>query len=156
MKLEQFKDVPLVRFAGNSLDNYFRPRPWESGDLYPNLGVGITKKIVSRNAPVRYLLAKSDKTTNYHLHRPTLEEASRFESWSRFNEVVHVGTLALSVAGVVRSALEGHVGGMAFYGAMGFASAELVMLQRYNRARIYRIRERREQLMFNKSSDMER
>jgi hypothetical protein len=96
---------------------YFRPKKFENSRIYEYFGVRIAKKIAASFAK------KSTNGSNYYLdsHR-TLDSLINYEKSTRFNESVHLFSAAcLSLSGLY---------------PLNIADFYLIMIQRYNRARI--------------------
>ncbi|VVB75054.1 Uncharacterised protein [Candidatus Tiddalikarchaeum anstoanum] len=95
--------------------SYFRPKSFEFSKFYEYLGVGIFKKLVT------FFKNPSGEGDNYFISKErSVDSLINFEKKTRNNETIHAYAMAVSVCWPVVSVI----------------NAYLVMLQRYNRARI--------------------
>ena len=116
-------------------ERYFRPKAVElDGSLYAWLGVVRFKRILTslvRVDPDRPV------TNGYALGGRSLEDVRTFERISRRSEVIHLLGLILAVLFLGSSAVWG---GLLVAGLLVFAANfHCFLLQRYNRARVYRV-----------------
>jgi hypothetical protein len=111
-----------VRCARNALDEiyshyYFRPKPFENSKLYEFLGVRLAKKAVT------YIFKNKGRANNYYIGKErNLEALIKYEKEARFNEKVHLFSAACCIIGNLWP--------------INIANIYLIMIQRYNRARI--------------------
>lgn len=127
---------------------YFRPKSFEkSGRVYEMLGIRRYKKIILGQVGRK----REDELggTNYYVGRDFSEKSLKeYELKARRNEKIHIGVFALCVSALGIPALAGAPEASVLAGliASPFLVNELylAMTQRYNRARIYSILERKE------------
>jgi hypothetical protein len=129
-------------------DFYFTPREFEkSGRLYECLGIKYFKKVLMRTQGQIHKRQYGNKTPdNYFIgEKPTLEALKTFESEARGNEGVHLiaGVLA-SMCGTALAYAHDLDKTAVFFGANALFNLPLIMLQRYNRARVVKAIERKE------------
>jgi hypothetical protein len=111
-----------VEYAKNALKEiyshyYFRPKPFENSRLYEALGVRLAKKAVT------YIFKNKGKADNYYIGKErSLEALIKYEKETRFNEKVHLFSTACCIIGNLWP--------------LNIANLYLIMIQRYNRARI--------------------
>lgn len=114
---------------------YFRPRAFEyEGRFYRWMGVPLFKRLLMK-------LVQPDSsrrvTNGYRLGGRSLDDVQEFERISRRSELIHL--LGLFVA-IVFLAVQTIWGGLFVAGLVVFAANfHCFLLQRYNRARVYRI-----------------
>ena len=142
--VRRFKGLVRGRFRVRDL-RYFNLRPFElDGRLYELLGVRQFKRFASAGDFFNDRRRRSDpefrNVRNY-------SSAIEWEARTRFNELAHLGNLVFSVVMLVWLCLEGR---FTWIVPILFLNLILnvypIMLQRYNRARIRRIRRMRERL----------
>jgi hypothetical protein len=140
-----------------AVDYYFQPKDWEKdGKIYERMGIKKVADFVADPNRVPELKTNSlQQTNNYYLKSPTLAQMQIFEHHSRWNEIIHLKGFAMSTgltaldAGIIHYTEPTEAVYALFcaagvvLGALAVAELYLVMLQRYNRARIVRIQERR-------------
>lgn len=118
----------------------FRPRGFEeSGRVYRFLGIELLGKLVRATAGSFVLLLRPRKELySYFVTNPlVVESVKRTERWSRFNEVVHLCFTGFCIVLAVRLAQRGLAGGALFMSLFGLLNFGLVLLQRYNRTKLY-------------------
>ncbi len=121
--------------ATSLAERYFRPKAIEiDGRLYRWLGVTLFKRMLMalvRPAPGQR------RTNGYALGGFSLDEVRKHERLARRNEVVHLLGLVLATVFFTLTAIWG---GLLVAGlVLVAANFHCFLLQRYNRARIYRI-----------------
>lgn len=97
--------------------NYYNPKSFENSKIYECLGVRIAKKIVTK------LFKNKGFGDNYYIdNNRNLDSLINYEKLTRFNEKVHLTSIAcLSFSDLW---------------PINIANFYLIMIQRYNRARI--------------------
>lgn len=120
-------------------DAYFKPKPWErSGKIYEYFGSKFTQRIIGKNRLVRFLSEKAPIVTNYQLGGYTLKRAITFDRYSRISESIHALGLVLNARHMF-DVVQGDDSFVWQAAALAFWNINLIMLQRYNRARIYKV-----------------
>lgn len=128
---------------GKITEVYFRPKSFEkSCRLYDILGVRLFKKLVMgtfgnllklmgghrKGGSFSYFVSQTDRN---------LKELKRFESGTRFNELVHTPLMYSLGYSALEDFSKGNFEGGLFCVSVAVINAYCVMLQRYNRARVY-------------------
>jgi len=120
-------------------DWYFKPKNFEkSGKLYEMLGVRQFKKLISTVEKYvrKPLKAKKSSSHTYYLKERTIKGIKKFESGSRITETVHtIAFGALALLAYSRDP-ENLLSPYEWSGNV-FINFYPIILQRYNRARIY-------------------
>ncbi|MBI4448178.1 hypothetical protein HY643_04300 [Candidatus Woesearchaeota archaeon] len=132
---------------------YFEPKSFEkSGKLYEYLGIKYFKKLVmGTTGKLRKMLGDGKEPSNYFIgEKRNSESLKQFEKGSRLNERIH-GPLTLFFLPLLAYSLgEDHYGTAIFNGLNILLNGYLTMLQRYNRARVYNVLERRNKKKLDK------
>ena len=126
------------KMAKYVLDLYFKPKPFErNGKLYRVLGVKRFKKFMFNGDYMNALLRKI--YPKYRLVKD--EDSARFwEFCTRIYEGVHLGGCGLMITKIVDRLADTDYKGAAIYTALNtVVNIYPIMLQRYNRARIYNV-----------------
>lgn len=130
----------LSSLACKISDFYFAPKPWESVGLYEKLGLKSVKKLT----PSELLFRKytSDhKLSWFTLDMNTPQAAREYDKFTRIWESIHA-------MGIVFAAIYFFDRGVGFDGSTAvnyfvlIGNLTPVLIQRYNRSRVYRILER--------------
>jgi hypothetical protein len=133
------------RVPGDLLEIWFRPKPFESERLYLRLGARVLKRYVPTGGDLVMQLLRR-RNPDCRLIVPSIESLRRFERFTRVAEAVH---LIGALAGARLAARRFRAGSLS---KAGLASATIlnltlglwpVVLQRYNRLRLYRAIEKR-------------
>ncbi len=147
------------KVGGVISEAYFAPKPWEGdGRIYRWVGIRTFKRwIPSGDILIRFTRRNTGEGIPfYSLSEPNLKEAKKYDRSTRVFETIHAAGLAMFAAG-----LAGHSGsslGIDLPGetyinaALMSANLYAVMLQRYNRARIYSLVKRSKDLSNNETS----
>jgi hypothetical protein len=125
------------------LDLYFRPKPFERGGrLYERMGVLLLKRLVVWFGPM--IGARRDRPNGYFLWDRSAAGIRAFERQTRRSEAVHLIGVVLPVLSIASRLLgdSSEVGVVVVMSVIFVVNTPLVLLQRYNRARIYRLLER--------------
>jgi len=129
-------------------DLYFKPKFFEkSGKIYEAMGIRPFKRKLLKLTSGRRKKELETSGSNYFLGRSTdIESLGKFEKGTRFNESIHSIALAAGLSGLTStlSADEISIPFLTFYIALTVPQAYVVALQRYNRARVYKIIEKKE------------
>lgn len=128
----------------NKMDWYFRPKSFErNGKLYEALGIKKFKRIAISLGKGIYKLVKQNPKwvgNNYFLWDKSKEGLKKFEYKTRFNEAIHLVPMVGFAHLAVNSLLEGNYGLAALDVGSNLAFGIYpVLLQRYNRARLYNV-----------------
>jgi hypothetical protein len=129
------------------VDIYFRPKAFEAkGTLYGALGVGYFKTVLMATIGLFFtrLKDKSGDGNNYCLGGHTLRDLKQMEWATRFNESLHIGAIALTnIPMMIEPLSSGQAPHWAML-ALFTLNAYCIMLQRFNRERLYRAIDRAE------------
>ncbi len=151
------KTGAIARFTQEA---YFSPKPWErNGTLSRHLGVRTVKKhILNGDLRSRRLTktGENPEAARFLLSKPTLDATDEFERATRKNEAKHLAGLIATVA--IFPYLNTHLG--TNFAVFISGSAEImhlyaIMIQRYNRARIYSLRRKKEDKLKNKTEEFQ-
>ena len=126
-------------------DVYFAPKGFEkNGTLYKALGVKQWQKIVMGTVG-KTIRVNDGKPSNYYIGKDTnLEALSTFEKYTRINEAVHSPITLILGYCTIENVAQGNVGGAALNGTLFLVNLYCTLLQRYNRERVCRVKERLE------------
>lgn len=135
-----------ARVAGVLPEWYYKPHWWEkvgNGILYRALGVELFKKIVPAGGD-RVVKKARKIDPNFHiqgftLRRPSKEEVKLYEIYTRIHEVTHMLSSITGLGLATTSVLLNNQPFLLASGIMTIANIYPVMLQRYNRERMYRV-----------------
>ena len=126
---------------GRLLDFWFRPRRFESLRLYERLGARFLKRYVPTGGDLVMRWARRRRPAFRLLRGTRSESLHRFERWTRIAEAFHlVGFVAFAALATWRFV----TGSLGILGLCAGLSLDLalglwpVVLQRYNRLRLYR------------------
>jgi len=118
----------------------FKPRwfeKWGTGRIYKFLGVKYPKAICCW---IGKMYGKKVKySQNYRIWDRSKKGLKAFERWTRFNESIHLFFGLLVAFSCVSSFISGNWGDAIFELVICFIHGFLVILQRYNRARLYSV-----------------
>jgi Glycosyl-4,4'-diaponeurosporenoate acyltransferase len=122
------------------LNLWFRPKRFESERIYVRLGAVILKRYVPTGGDLvmQWLRRRGGEQ---RLIEPRVESLRRFERWTRIAESVHLLSFFIFTRLAVRRLSTGSLSAAGFTVAMGLnvmLGLWPVVLQRYNRLRIYR------------------
>jgi hypothetical protein len=143
-RFDRHSDRWRRRAPDDLLEIWFRPKPFETEQLYVRLGARVLKRYVPTGGD---LVMKWLRRHNheYRLISPSVESLRRFERLTRVAEAVH---LIGALAGALLAARRFRAGSLS---RVALASASVlnltlglwpVVLQRYNRLRLYRAMEK--------------
>ncbi|HLC52822.1 MAG TPA: hypothetical protein VJI98_06260 [Candidatus Nanoarchaeia archaeon] len=122
-------------------DVYFEPKSFErSGRLYESLGVRYFKKLVMGTmGRLGKKIGKHRFANNYFLGQEdrSVDALKRFDTGTRFNEGVHLFFSLYSSIDAAYNFIVDKPGVAMFMAGLTIFNASSIMLQRYNRARIY-------------------
>ncbi len=129
---------------------YYKPKSWEQ-PFYKKIGIGHVQSFISGLDLPAFAKARRAarriKTNNYYLHSTEIPDLKKIRKFGIFNEKVHTGAAAFGSMGILTGGaiylIEGGTIGAhiqtAASGLLLAGNVSLVMLQRYNRARIDKI-----------------
>ena len=124
------------------MDLYFKPKSFErSGRVYEALGVRKFKKFMFNGDYMNALLRKSNPN-----HKLIGDKSSimGWEMFTRIYEGFHVGVGSLMLSGMINRLADSDYKSVAVNAAINaFVNIYPIMLQRYNRARIYKVLDRK-------------
>ena len=145
-RLEQMSTLDSESFFSYTrefTDIYFKPKTFErhnNGKFYRILGVKIAQKIVM--GVVGRALRKKDEgkeADNYFIGNLNQDSLLRYEKGTRFNELFHVPFAALGFSQFAITLSQKQYA-LAVVGLIpGIVNLYLIMLQRYNRSRVYNL-----------------
>jgi hypothetical protein len=123
----------LMKYFRRLANWWFRPRAFEqSGACYRFLGVPIFKKMLM------VIVGGRKSRLSYGLEGRGMQSVENFERWTRIFEVYHLILGAFITAIVIKLFLGSHHISLELVIAGSILNLYLVLLQRYNRARIRR------------------
>ncbi|TAL51466.1 MAG: hypothetical protein EPN86_06595 [Nanoarchaeota archaeon] len=143
----------FFRDARNSIvdlsDVYFRPKGFEHGGrLYEHLGVRQIKRLITY-LPKKYF-GKSEYLNNHFIGpKLTIDSLKQYEGYTRANEAIHLGWMiltsapSLSICFTIDGGPEYKISAALVTAFNLGANFYLASIQRYNRARIYSILDRK-------------
>jgi len=135
-KLE--KDIQDYRSITEKIsDIYFKPKSFEeNGKLYETLGVKYVKKAVMNTAGKMLEVIGMNNVPNYFLKGRDIESLKITKFGTKINESIHLYSLAWSAHETVKAIADQNYTNAILGGLSILANAELIFLQRYNRARV--------------------
>ncbi len=129
-------------------DLYFKPKFFEKkGNIYRALDIKPFQKLLMGTAGRLLRMDNVDNTPGtYFIGKDkSVKSLKQHEGLARINEIIHAPISIVTGYGLVNGLAEGNYGAAAG-NALGFAiNTYYIMLQRYNRARIYDVIERKEE-----------
>ena len=133
-----------LSFFQKVADLYFKPKSFErSGKLYESLGAKQFKKLLM--GAIGGLLGGGGYASNYFIGKErSVKAIKKFERCTRINETIHLpATIILSYALIGNLVKENYLMAAAdvFFGLL---NGYPLILQRYNRARVYNVLEKKE------------
>ncbi|OGD91700.1 hypothetical protein A3D81_01490 [Candidatus Curtissbacteria bacterium RIFCSPHIGHO2_02_FULL_40_17] len=141
------------KVGGVITEAYFAPKPWEGdGRIYRWVGIRTFKRwIPTGDVLIRFLRRNTGTGLPfYSLSEPNLKEAKKYDLSTRVFETVHAAGLAAFAAGLAgfdKLSFGPDLPGETYINAVATAgNLYAVMLQRYNRARIYSLVKRSKEL----------
>ena len=126
-------------------DIYFKPKFFEkSGRIYEWLGVKPFKKLLMGTIGRAFRSAGMDDISwSYFIGRGSNKDVSHYETLARISETVHMPLTILAGSALAPNVAEGDITNI-IGASMGILiNGYCTMLQRYNRARAYRILEKK-------------
>jgi len=121
------------------MDLYFRPKrieKWQNGRLYELLGIKIFKKV-----PVH--IGRTSGWDSYFIGDGGHAGLKAYEKRTRMSEAIHAPITILLTYRIISLLVEGRYVGAAIIGPLWFLNALPTALQRYNRAKIESVLERK-------------
>lgn len=134
---ESYKQMAINGMKA-ALDYYFRPKFFErDGRLYEKIGVRLFRKIAPWGDYMNKLLRK--KSPGYK-NIDGKQSAKNWEKFTRITEGGHIAIYSAELGFTIYALLEiNYAVGAIFGGITTVTNVYTIMLQRYNRARIYNI-----------------
>ena len=132
----------MKEVVSKATEEYFKPRAWEA-KVYRALGVVHAKRLVL--AP--WVLGKSTQRSrwdNYFIWDKSSKGLKSFEGATRFNEGIHVVGFLLGMSATSSHFALGNLLLGSGYAVFTLSQLYLVLIQRYNRSRLYSIIEAKE------------
>ncbi len=146
----------IAKLGSKTLDMYYQPKKWENGGkIYEALGVRKVKRYFPTLEPTIRLVRRITKENlpGFSLESPTQNNAKKYEKYTRIYEAIHIIGVTIGIHSIL-----GTINVLAqtksinfdfnFFGnglAPLLVNCYAVMIQRYNRARIYRLSSRKQQ-----------
>ena len=126
-------------------DIYFKPRSFEkSGRIYERLGIKPFRKLVIGTAGRVVKSVGFDKSAGtYFIGKGSEKDIGAYETLARLNEVIHAPFTVFAVGIIAQKIAEENLSGIILAGTGFLFNGYCTMLQRYNRARAYKVLERR-------------
>lgn len=127
------------------IEAYFTPRRFErDGTIYKALGVRTFKKYVPTGGDIAILKRKKQGFKGI-INESSVKALKAYESDTRMAETVHLaGAVGFGYAAIGSLVINQPEFGVLIMGANVLANLYPIMLQRYNRGRVYRILEKKE------------
>lgn len=125
---------------------YFQPKGWEKdGRLYESLGIKHFKFFVPTYGS---LVAKYARKLGFEGLVSNRHEMASYEKMTRVNESIHLTVGSLTIPSIISSINSGHIESALAQTGLLLVLFNLypIMLQRYNRSRIYRALELKNRL----------
>ncbi len=120
----------------NLTELYFRPKAWEGeGAIYKMLGVLVFKKIATKVFPKSH--AKTARPNNYYLWQKTVAGLRAYEKRTRYSETIHLVGIIVPIIGLIIGNQELPVQLILWF--LSGLNIYPILLQRYNRIRLYRV-----------------
>lgn len=141
------------KVGGVISEAYFAPKPWEGdGTIYRWVGIRTFKRwIPSGDVLIRFMRRNTGEGVPfYSLNEPNLKEAKKYDRSTRVFETIHAAGLAACASGLAgfdKLSFGPDLPAETYINALATGvNLYAVMLQRYNRARIYSLLNRRKKL----------
>ncbi len=138
-KLRKILDANVMRLF-SAFDIWFRPKGFESERLYERLGALLIKRYVPTGGDLAMQRLRRHQPGRRWV-TPSIQSLRRYEQRTRLNESIHlVGFIGFTVLAVNKFA-SGSLTALGLVVALGlnlFLGLWPVVLQRYNRLRLYR------------------
>jgi glycosyl-4,4'-diaponeurosporenoate acyltransferase len=123
----------------NSLDIWFRPKSFESEELYEKLGIKLYKKYLPTGDLSLKLAKKFLKKETFFIQNSSKEALEQYVLITKLYELIHVSAWPVVIILTIFNLVEGYVELAAFGGAINvYINVYSVFLQRYNRLRLYK------------------
>ena len=120
----------------NLLEVYFRPKHWKGkGTIYEMMGVLVFKSLVVKLG--RKLVRNPWKKNSYYLWKKNIAGIKAFERRTRYSELIHLVGALVPMGALLRGGNESAVQVIMLFALA--INIHPILLQRYNRIRIYRV-----------------
>jgi hypothetical protein len=121
-------------------DAWFDPKSFEQNPkLYEKLGVRTFKKYMPTSGDLVYRLVWKRFGAGDQIE-PTLESMKSYEKYTRLYEGIHLTALGIGTATMTEQLLSGQIEGAVFTAAINtLVNVYPILLQRYNRSRLYKV-----------------
>jgi hypothetical protein len=126
------------------LDFYFFPKAFErNGLIYRLLGIPLFKQVIMATVGAFVLACRAKKDlASYFVTAPFSKKALQTtERWSRFNEIVHIVIMIITGFLARYALMRGSKTGFLLLIFAVLLNFYLILLQRYNRVKMYRLME---------------
>lgn len=120
-------------------DAWFDPKSFESQDAYEKIGVRTFKKFMPTSGDYVYRYVWKKIGAPDWVKPGDIESLKRMQVFTRVYETIHVSFLAIGAGVMVSQLSEGNMNAAAFTAAIStLINVYPIMVQRYNRLRLYR------------------
>lgn len=120
-------------------DAWFDPKSFESQETYEKIGIRTFKKFMPSCGDYVYRYVWKKFGASDWVKPGDIESLKRMQFFTRVYETVHVSFLALGVGVIASQLSEGNVNSAAFAAVINtLVNVYPIMVQRYNRLRLYR------------------
>ena len=123
-------------------DLWFDPKSFENEEIYEKLGIRTFKKYIPTGQVTSKLVWKLTHK-NAFIEGSSEQDLRNFERFTRIYETIHLSFLPIAAASIDISLSKGDLGSAAFTAGINtLVNVYPVLLQRYNRLRLYKAIER--------------
>jgi len=131
------------------LDSYFSPKPFErknNGGFYEKLGVKHFQKAIMSTIGQYFRKDGIDKKPSQYFigEKRNFESLRKFEKGTRFNELIHAPQSVYTGYMLSKELADENYVLATIYGTLFLINSYSIILQRYNRARVYNVIEYKE------------
>ena len=141
LEREDQLEPPPAWFGGlvkKATDFWFDPKSFESEEMYEKLGIRTFKKYIPTGEVTSKLVWKLTHQ-NAFIGGSSEKDLRNFERFTRIYETIHLYFLPIAAASIGISLSRGDLGSAAFTAGMStLVNVYPVLLQRYNRLRLYK------------------
>jgi len=135
-------------FWQKTKDLYFDPKlieKWENGRLYEIFGIRYAEKFFRKLGKItnKDFYEKPDSPNNYRIWDKTKEGLKSFERKTRINELIHSPLQILIGYEIINNLAKENYALATLDTLFGLINGYAIMLQRYNRTRIYKVLEKK-------------
>lgn len=149
VKPHELTNNVYAKIAGLIPDWYYKPRSWEragNGFIYKALGIELIKDFIPTGGD-RKIKKKRKIDPNYHtptftFKKPSFKEMQIYERYTRIHETTHMLASILGTGLTGAFFMNNNLALVLASGIYTLGNIYPVMLQRYNRERMYRLMEK--------------